>query len=229
MKKLYWKFRVAELHAVLIYIDDLDHRFNFTEPDVLGVMEDFASWLSRMSVSVRREQAKSRLKEMDHLRDLAFSSFDHLLQGYAGYPERVDPLIREAGQHCYRIILDYLGTADESYYISTSNIDSLLYRFSQPDNAASLARLPYAPVFLDELALRQSDFCEAQADYTEQRTTCVESPSSLLQPITRFMNSIFLPLIAIKARLNPEVYGDYATQLNDIITRANSLARHREE
>lgn len=227
MRKLFSNFRIGELHAVLAHVEDISKKFTFTEQDILNVIAALCAFVKRLCAAIKRDEVPSVLNEKDRLRDVAFRAFYYLLLSYKNYPKKKDADIHEAGVHCYAVVAKYRSTTRENYYIGTSNVDSLLNDFTDPTHSAMLAKIPGAQAFLDALTDCQSEFRKAKVKYVEYRCDKGESASSLRKPIVRFMNDTFLPMASLKNQLDPDTYGEFMSQVQDVVNQANIMAKKR--
>ncbi len=139
-----------------------------------------------------------------------------------------DESISSAAFAIGRILDKYTtGIFKESYDEETAHIRSLLEELTA--GSEEVKRVPQLELHVQHLARRQGEFDAAKEEFVNAQVDekSIPSASKVRAEIVNLLNKNIIPYLNTMARVNPDVYGGFATICAELINRNNQRVKRR--
>lgn len=220
--------RVAEVEQVMKNILAASEKSDWSaDVHLTDIFSELKPISLKMSIAINQDKAESLQAELDVKRD---SSLKDLVLAAEGY--RINPIasIRTAAETVCTVIEKYgLSIADESYVLESSHINALLRDLAEEKLEEAIGELPGMEMLISKLAGDQKtfeteyqNFLSAKASEGDQ-----ESASDIKKEALELLNGKFYFYLNGMFYVNEAVYGVFARETAEIITRNNSAVKKR--
>lgn len=229
MKKLDAKIRVAELADVSARLVEIYKSETSLVEDSFfkPLFDQIKERALALSIAIKKENAISKLEELDEQRDNTIRDLKNALVGYASLRTAE---IRGSAEQLLTIFERYgLKVIRENYASQSGHIDSMLRDFSTEPALALVEKLADVKEILEELQERQTAFNTERMAYEKSLSELGTTPSasSLKKPLLDLLNvKLMNYLIATK---EVEKYQSFAATVAQAFDEMNETIARRSK
>lgn len=229
MKRLNNRLRVAELADVSARLVEIYKSETSLAEDSFfkPLFDQIKEQALALSIAIKKENAISKLEELDEQRDNTIRDLKNALVGYASLRTAE---IRESAEQLLTIFERYgLKVIRENYASQSGHIDSMLRDFSTEPALALVEKLAGVKEILEELKERQTAFNTERMAYEKSLSELGATPSasSLKKPLLDLLNvKLMNYLIATK---EVEEYQSFAATVAQAFNEMNETIARRSK
>ncbi len=230
MKNLSSKIKIEEtlngLENIAIALDE--NRIN-DDKIFLQISEIFKQKTSEFRVSVNHDKATTILPEADQQRDECVRAIFNVSKGFEYYP---DAEVQKASKLFSSVLDKYsLSMIDENNAKESTEIKSMLDDFNTQQIKDAINRLQPLSQLIANLQTAQANFDEAVQLWSDANTDDdkIESPTTLKKDCLAVCNKKLIAYLNIVIDLDEAKYKNIFVKINDLVTKANTLATKKED
>lgn len=228
IEKIIFKSRITEVHGTTRTLITAYEQTGLTDDSFLkGIYKPLGTNNNELSAAIERSQVESIMGEKDEVRDEAIRAVNYLSQGYQYHPNQE---VRNAADIVKKIFNKYgLAIIKESYVTESSHIVSMLGDFAAPDVAEAIAMLNGLAENIAALKAAQADFETTRAKYAsvDAKESTYTSATVLKKEVLTIINEDLVQFLRAAERFKPEVYGEFARTVAEIINKHNQQVKKR--
>lgn len=190
MKKLNPNVRVTGLDslAYMLLQDYAEEKGLSNDEFLKKQFEKLQNLMQGIRGAIKRDRAKSKIKEMDQVRDAAVRSLANIIDGCASFPMAKE---KAAGLALQKIFDKYgREITTENYKNKGSFIESLLADFAKPEAQQNIQQLQGVAEALEALQKAQDDFRQGYTDFLADVVDKNAEPNAVdfRKPIVELVN-----------------------------------------
>lgn len=177
-----------------------------------------------ITTAIKADKTASTLDEADTRRDEIIRQLTAAIAGYAALPI---PAFKTAAETLTAITAKYKGITGASYAQESSLISSLLEDLNADSAKEAVSALQGVGDLVTSLETAQDKFNKANDAYNAAGANKGESATSLKKPLLSAINDKLVPYLTAMNLANKASYGDFASKVENEITRANAVVTKR--